>query len=312
MKRILYAVIVLMLLCAVGSAFGQKVSDEARRYFDRGMAAVEMAKTPADYEKAVAEFEKAKALAPDWPDVYYNLGLIQDKAGMYSEAMANLKRYLLLAPDAKDAEAVRTLINKLDYKKEQIGDRYGKFTDPRDDKIYKTVKIGNQVWLAENLAYKTQKGSWAYNNDENNVKTYGYLYDWEAAHNVCPPGWHLPSDQEWQEMEMNLGMSESEVGAMHNFHTRGLPVGEKMKSTGGWPDSGNETNEGGFAALPGGGSYEKGSKFYGIGSLGNWWSSTSTGRKDAWARHIGSDASGVARTHALNKQCEFSIRCIKD
>jgi len=205
MKRILYAVIVLMLLCAVGSAFGQKVSDEARRHFDRAMAAVEMAKTPADYEKAVAEFEKAKSLAPDWPDVYYNLGLIQDKAGMYSEAIANLKQYLILAPDAKDAEAVRTLINKLDYKKEQIGDKYGEFTDPRDGKIYKTVKIGNQIWMAENLAYKTQKGSWADNNDENNVKMYGYQYNWEAAHNACPPGWHLPSRAEWETLIGNLG-----------------------------------------------------------------------------------------------------------
>jgi len=120
MKRVLYAFIVLMLLCAATAAFGQKVSDEARRYFDRAMAAVEMAKTPADYEKAVVEFEKAKSLAPDWPDVYYNLGLIQDKAGMYSEAMENLRKYLLLAPDAKDAEAVRTLINKLEYKEELI------------------------------------------------------------------------------------------------------------------------------------------------------------------------------------------------
>jgi len=205
MKRNFYAVIVLMLLCAVGTAFGQKVSDEARRYFDRGMAAVEMAKTPADYEKAVAEFEKAKTLAPDWPDVYYNLGLIQDKAGMYSEAIANLKQYLILAPDAKDAEAVRTLINKLDYKKEQIGDKYGEFTDPRDGKIYKTVKIGNQIWMAENLAYKTQKGSWADNNDENNVKMYGYQYNWEAAHNACPPGWHLPSRAEWETLIGNLG-----------------------------------------------------------------------------------------------------------
>jgi len=185
MRKTVYAFVVLTPLCAAMAVFGQKISDEARRYFDRAIAAVEMAKTPADYEKAVAEFEKAKSLAPDWPDVYYNLGFIQDKAGMYSEAMENLRKYLLLAPDAKDAEAVRTLINKLDYKKEQIGDKYGKLTDPRDGKTYKTVKIGNPVWMAENLAYKTQKGSWTYNNDENNVKLYGYLYDWEAAHNAC-------------------------------------------------------------------------------------------------------------------------------
>jgi uncharacterized protein (TIGR02145 family) len=233
MRKTIYVVNVLMLLCAVGSSFGQKVSDEARRYFDRGMAAVEMAKTPADYEKAIAEFEKAKSLSPHWPDVYYNLGLIQDKAGMYSEAMENLRRYLLLAPNAKDAEAVRTLINKLDYKKEQIGDKYGKFTDPRDGKIYKTVKIGNQVWMAENLAYKTQKGSWAYNNDENNAKIYGYLYEWEAANNACPPGWHLPTKAEWETLISNLGSEP----------------GNKMKSTRVEEHSCVGTNQSGFGAV---------------------------------------------------------------
>jgi uncharacterized protein (TIGR02145 family) len=197
------------------------------------MAAVEMAKTPADYEKAIAEFEKAKSLSPHWPDVYYNLGLIQDKAGMYSEAMENLRRYLLLAPNAKDAEAVRTLINKLDYKKEQIGDKYGKFTDPRDGKIYKTVKIGNQVWMAENLAYKTQKGSWAYNNDENNAKIYGYLYEWEAANNACPPGWHLPTKAEWETLISNLGSEP----------------GNKMKSTRVEEHSCVGTNQSGFGAV---------------------------------------------------------------
>jgi len=87
MRKTIFTVIVLMLLCVAGVAFGQKISDEARRYFDRGMAAVEMAKTPADYEKAITEFEKTKSLAPHWPAIYCNLGLIQDKAVMYSEAM---------------------------------------------------------------------------------------------------------------------------------------------------------------------------------------------------------------------------------
>jgi len=295
MKRNFYAVIVLMLLCAVGTAFGQKISDEARRHFDRGMAAVEIAKTPADYEKAVAEFEKAKTLAPDWPDVYYNLGLIQDKAGMYSEGMANLRRYLLLTPDAKDAEAVRTLINKLDYKKEQIGDRYGKFTDPRDGKTYKTVKIGNQVWMAENLAYKTQKGSWAYNNNESNVKTYGYLYDWEVVQNVCPSGWHLPSRAEWETLISNLGSEP----------------GNKMKSKRVEEHGCVGTNQSGFDAV-----YDR---WEAPNSLIVWWSSSlkkssSLFEKDmVWVPGLYCSR-GIVDWYKADPQKDnrFAIRCIKD
>lgn len=296
MKRVLYAFIVLMLLCAATAAFGQKVSDEARRYFDRAMAAVEMAKTPADYEKAVVEFEKAKSLAPDWPDVYYNLGLIQDKAGMYSEAMANLRRYLLLAPDAKDAEAVRTLINKLEYKQEQIGDRYGKFTDPRDDKIYKTVKIGNQVWMAENLAYKTQKGSWAYNNDESNVKMYGYLYDWEVVQNVCPSGWHLPSKAEWETLISNLGSEP----------------GNKMKSKRVEEHGCVGTNQSGFDAV-----YDR---WEDSRSLIIWWScsvkkSSSLFEKDmVWVPALLCNRGKVDwyKADPQQKDNHYAIRCIRN
>jgi len=69
-------------------------SEEAQRLFDCGMAAVEMAKTPEDYDLAIEEFKKAQALSPEWPEVYYNLGLIQEKAGKYKDAASSLGRYL--------------------------------------------------------------------------------------------------------------------------------------------------------------------------------------------------------------------------
>lgn len=98
----------------------QTVSEEAKRHFDRGMAAVEMAKSFENYISAIKEFEQAAQLAPDWPDAYYNLGVVQEKAEKYRDALASLRRYLQLAPAANDADAVKTLINKLEYKAEQV------------------------------------------------------------------------------------------------------------------------------------------------------------------------------------------------
>lgn len=80
------------------------------------------------------------------------------------------------------------------------------FTDSRDGKIYKTVKIGDQWIMAENLAYKPDKGNfWAYEDNDSNIAIYGYLYDWETAMNIAPDGWHLPSEDEWIDVRKALG-----------------------------------------------------------------------------------------------------------
>jgi tetratricopeptide (TPR) repeat protein len=96
------------------------VPKEAQRHFHRGLAAVEVAKTPEDYEQAIEEFRKAQALAPDWPDPYYNLAILQEKTGKLKEAVASFKQYLRLAPNAPDAAKIQEQIYKLEYKAEQV------------------------------------------------------------------------------------------------------------------------------------------------------------------------------------------------
>ena len=119
-KTILFLAAIFILFCGIASSLGrQAVSDEAKRHLDRGMAAMEMAKSPADQELAIKEFEQAVKLAPEWPEAYRQLALAQEKAEKYGDAAASLKQYLRLAPDASDAEAVKSLINKLEYKQEQ-------------------------------------------------------------------------------------------------------------------------------------------------------------------------------------------------
>lgn len=113
----------------IGMADAQNISDEAMRHFDRGQAAVEMAKSPTDYEDAIKEFEKAAILAPDWPDVYYNLGFIQEKVNRDDDAIRNLTKYLDLSPNASDTREVKKFIAKIEYKMEKAKAEYNKIKD---------------------------------------------------------------------------------------------------------------------------------------------------------------------------------------
>ena len=81
----------------------------------------------------------------------------------------------------------------------------GSLTDDRDGKVYKTVKIGDQWWMGENLAYNTDGGCFTYEDIKDYVDIYGYLYTWETAKNVCPAGWHLPSNSEFVQLANFLG-----------------------------------------------------------------------------------------------------------
>ncbi|NLE64963.1 MAG: tetratricopeptide repeat protein [Elusimicrobia bacterium] len=90
-----------------------------RRQMLRAQAAVETAQSPADYQKAIAEYVLARDLSPDQPEIYYNLGMVQEKAGAYADAIQSFQKYLMLAPQAPDAQEVRDMIYKIEYKRDQ-------------------------------------------------------------------------------------------------------------------------------------------------------------------------------------------------
>lgn len=100
-------------------ACAQAVPEEARRHMARGQAAVEMAKSTADYEAAARELEKAKQLAPQWPEVYHALGLLYEKTGNYEEAIESFRGYLKHVPSSPDAAKVQESIYKLEYKRDR-------------------------------------------------------------------------------------------------------------------------------------------------------------------------------------------------
>lgn len=179
-----------------------------------------------------------------------------------------------------------------------------------DGNIYKTVKIGDQWWMAENLkttrycngdligttttatldifVLDAPKYQWAYAGNESNVAAYGRLYTWHAvtdSRNICPKslqnegkGWHIPSDAEWTTLATFLG-----EGATKNV---------------------------GFTALPGGYRYYSG-HFFSIGSHGYWWSSTEQYTDSAWARYIYFELGNVSRDY-FYKNLGLSVRCVMD
>lgn len=180
--------------------------------------------------------------------------------------------------------------------------------DKRDKKIYKIVKMGQQWWMAENLAFDTG-GSWPYDKDYSNMEKFGLLYSWSAAKYVCPEGWHLPSDKEWKLLEKSMGMSEIEIEKHDAW--RGTDQGHKMKSTSGWFYGGNGSNESGFNVMPAG-SRNVDSQFTFLGDIALFWSSTPEGNTDAWYRKFRFGHKDIYRNHVDHESYGFSVRCVKD
>jgi uncharacterized protein (TIGR02145 family) len=206
-------------------------------------------------------------------------------------------------------------------------DAAGTFTDARDGHTYKCIQIGDQTWMAENMAYlpavsPAHQGSpsnpfyyvYGFNGTDiqdakatSNYMTYGVLYNWAAAKVACPAGWHLPSEAEWKQLEIALGMSSAQANSKG---MRGGTTGSELKAAEGWDKSGNGTNESQFTALPGGGRYGDGS-FGNLGGNGYWWSASEFEGNFSWGRGLSFDSSQIY--NGVNyKEGGFSVRCVKN
>ncbi|MFH2095012.1 MAG: fibrobacter succinogenes major paralogous domain-containing protein [Bacteroidota bacterium] len=183
-------------------------------------------------------------------------------------------------------------------------------TDSRDGKQYKTVEIGDQVWMAENLNYETTSGSWCLDDKPENCNSFGKLYTYTEAVNACPDGWHLPSDDEFITLEIKLGMSADEAG---KTGFRGMNVGTGLKSDSGWLNDGNGNNSSGFNALPACYRSPEGVTDK-TGIYAYFWTSTKKEEVKAYVRNLyygGYSGSKVYR-QVYDINYAFSVRCLKD
>jgi len=172
--------------------------------------------------------------------------------------------------------------------------------DKRDNKKYKTVKIGKQIWMAENLNF-SMDGAWCYDEKPEFCENYGKLYTWKAAQNACPEGWHLPTDEEWKELEVKLGMQNDADEEGWRGHRPGQ--GYRLKKGGGSE----------FDAEFAGYGFEKHPNYFDeLGDEAYFWTSSEyiQRKKKAWYRKLTKRAS-VYRDK-IHKQYIMSVRCVKD
>jgi len=177
-----------------------------------------------------------------------------------------------------------------------------------DGQTYKAVQIGTQIWMAENLNYKAE-GSKFYENSSDNGAKYGRLYNWETAMKVCPKGWHLPTNEEWDKL---FRFVDGDTSSKSPYKSE--KAGKHLKATSGWNfhmgAGGNGTDEFGFSALPGGSGNLDGS-FSNAGNNGLWWSASVSNITNACYRYMSCNNDRAYWSHG-NKSDLYSVRCLKD
>jgi len=201
------------------------------------------------------------------------------------------------------------------------------FTDTRDNQRYYSVVIGGQTWMAQNLNYNAA-GSQCYNNNPAYCDKYGRLYDWATAmdlastcnsnycasqvqakhRGICPSGWHIPSNAEWDRL---YRYADGSNGTESPYQSE--TAGKYLKATSGWSGnyySVNSTDAFGFSALPGGLS-DSYNSFRSADSYGYWYSASESNEENAFSRGMDYDVD-VAFSYDRIKSRLISVRCVKD
>jgi uncharacterized protein (TIGR02145 family) len=209
-----------------------------------------------------------------------------------------------------------------------------------EGQVYNTIQIFSQCWLKEslnvgvmilgiqNMTDNDTIEKYCYNNEPDSCFKYGGLYQWnemmqyttqQGVQGICPPGWHLPTDEEWKVLE---GAVDSQYGIgdpewdSYEWGSRGYDAGANLKTTSGWDNNGNGTDLFGFSGLPGGIRDMHDGSFYNVGSYGSFFTSTEYSYYDTWHRYIASDIPTIGRPHwdfdfGL-KKFGLSVRCLRD
>ena len=171
----------------------------------------------------------------------------------------------------------------------------GYFTDKRDGKTYKWVHIGDKIWMAQNLNFNLRKGSTAYNNDTTSRRIYGLLYDFTVLKEACPKGWHVPSEEDWEDLEIAVGMNKN---ASRNQNIWRGSVAKKF-FTGGSSD---------FNVLFGG-IYRQGN-FDDLDICAHFWTSTKS-ESSIYCRIFRRNVSEICK-NKTGANSSLSVRCVKD
>jgi uncharacterized protein (TIGR02145 family) len=171
----------------------------------------------------------------------------------------------------------------------------GKFTDPRDGNIYKTITVKGTTWMADNLRFKSPNGAYSFDKDSKNLSEYGILYEWETAVKVCPDGWHLPSVQEYQTLLDNSEQKHS----LYKGPSDSISFGVQLAGMQDYEGTFSEKDESGY-----------------------YWTSTEYNKENAayfsYLVIIGTPVIDISRKediediHGAEKSNKYSVRCIKN
>jgi len=189
---------------------------------------------------------------------------------------------------------------------------YGSLRDPRDGKAYKTVTIGDDKWMAENLNYEPKSvDTWCYDEEKSNCAKYGRLYDWNTANTVCPAGWKLPSREDWD----NLGRAvKGRKQVNKDGRVTWNDAGTTLKTGSGWGDykgkNGNGTNDYGFSALPAGKRQLTG-RFGDAEYTATWWTNAESDVNKVYVRSISYQYDFMIEYNHHSKTEGLSVRCVE-